>query len=109
MDTIRIGTWNVERASAAKNPQRLEILRAAKADIWVLTETRDELDLGSEYTALSSVSRSTADPPRWVTIWSRFPLPEPVNVRDTSRTVAGIYDTPHGPVLVYGTVLPWHS
>ena len=36
---LRIGTWNVEYASAARNPQRLSLLHAADADIWVLTET----------------------------------------------------------------------
>ena len=110
--SFRIGTWNVEYASLAKNGRRLEIMHAANADIWVLTETRDELDLGSGYTAVSSAPRdldrlvATA---RWVTIWSRFPLLTPIEVRDTSRTVAGLYETPLGPLLVYETVMPWHT
>jgi endonuclease/exonuclease/phosphatase family metal-dependent hydrolase len=32
-----------------------------------------------------------------------------VEVADKSRTVAAIYETPAGPLLVYGTVMPWHS
>jgi hypothetical protein len=51
---LRIGTWNVEYASAARNPQRLSRLHAADADIWVLTETQDGLDLGSGYHAVHS-------------------------------------------------------
>ena len=39
--TVRIGTWNVEYASAARNSQRLSLLLPANADIWVLTETQD--------------------------------------------------------------------
>lgn len=105
-----IGTWNVEGANLPKNPRRLEIIHAANADIWVLTETRDELDLSFPYAANSSVPRDpTVATPRWVTIWSRFPLLAPVNVRDNSRTVAAIYKSPLGRLLVYGTVMPWHS
>src|SRR4051794_309535 len=44
--TLRIGTWNVEHASAAKNAQRLAVIERADADIWVLTETQDGFDLG---------------------------------------------------------------
>ena len=43
---IRIGTWNVAQASNVRNPQRFALIRAADADIWVLTETQDELGLG---------------------------------------------------------------
>lgn len=108
--TLRIGTWNVEYANLANNPRRVEIMHAANADIWVLTETRDELNLGSAYTGISSIPRERGGPTaRWVTIWSRFPMLSSVEVRDTSRTVAAIFDTPLGPLLVYGTVMPWKS
>ena len=108
--TVRIGTWNVAYASLANNARRLALLSAASADIWILTETRDEFDLGPEHTPVSSQPRyGTVGTPRWVTIWSRFPMTEAVPVRDCSRTVAALYATPLGPLLVYGTVLPWHS
>lgn len=107
---LRIGTWNVAYANLASNPRRLEVMQAANADIWVLTETRDELDLGSGYTAVSSAPRHRTVPTsHWVTIWSRFPLRSSVEVQDAARTVAAIYDTPFGPLLVYGTVMPWQS
>ena len=68
------------------------------------------MGLGPEYRALSSEPRyRPEDPRRWVTIWSRFPLREQVAVHETSRTVAGLYDTPLGSLRVYRTVLPWHS
>ena len=107
---MRIGTWNVEYASPAKNERRLAVLRAADADVWVLTETRDSLDLSSTHQAVHSDPRyRTLARGRWVTIWSRFPLVETVAVPDTSRTVAALYETTFGQLLVYGTVLPWHS
>jgi hypothetical protein len=49
---VRIGTWNVEYAAgAAKNALRRDVLKAADADIWVLTETHDELNLTAGYTS----------------------------------------------------------
>ena len=66
---LRIGTWNVEYASAARNPLRLALIERADADIWVLTETQDGLDLGSSYSALPLRAASAeATTRRWVTI-----------------------------------------
>src|SRR3954454_2055462 len=72
MTGLRVGTWNVEGANVLANDRRLEILRIANADVWVLTETRDELNLGPEYNALSSSLRdpTVGPPPRWVTVWA---------------------------------------
>ena len=42
---LRIGTWNVEYASPAKNREGLALIQGADADIWVLTE--GGLELGS--------------------------------------------------------------
>ena len=105
---LRIGTWNVEHASPAKNPHRLERLRAADADIWVLTETQDALDLGSSYHAVHSEPRpKKPSPARWVSIWSKHPIIQRVPVREPIRTVAALCHTPLGNLLVYGTVMPW--
>jgi hypothetical protein len=105
---LRIGTWNVEHASAARNPRRLQLIHAADADIWVLTETQDGLDLGSSYNALHSEPRpKKPSPARWASIWARHPLIERVAVRDPIRTTAALYDTPLGKLLVYATVMPW--
>ena len=46
-EQLRIGTWNVEYASTARNPQRLSLLPAADADICVLAQIQDGLDLGN--------------------------------------------------------------
>ncbi len=46
---MRIGTWNVEYAAVpAKNARRRELLVGADADVWVLTETNDSLDIVGE-------------------------------------------------------------
>ena len=106
---LRIGTWNVEYASAARNPLRLALIERADADIWVLTETQDGLALGSSYTPQHSEPHPQKRPQRWVTIWSRHPLIKRIDVRDPIRTAAALYATPLGKVLVYGTVMPWSS
>ncbi len=108
---MRIGTWNVEYAAgAAKNAARLLRLRDARADLWVLTETHDDLDLGPTHTAVRSEQRPTGRAgARWVTIWSAFPVVRSVATRDPVRTTAAIVDAPRCPLLVYGTVMPWHT
>ena len=76
---MKIGTWNVEYAGEAKNLLRLQRLVQADADIWVLTETHDRLDLAPGYTSVSTPA-SRKGGGRWVTIWSRFPVLEVVPV-----------------------------
>ena len=109
--TIRIGTWNVQYAKGVeRNALRLARLRAETADIWVLTETHDDLDLSETHTAISTPQRPTGRRGgRWTTIWSRWPVMQRLDVDDPVRTVAAVVDSPDGPIAVYGTVLPWHS
>jgi endonuclease/exonuclease/phosphatase family metal-dependent hydrolase len=108
---MRVGTWNVEYAAvAAKNERRVRRIRDMNADVWVLTETNDELNLGEGYRPVSTTRRVTGRAGgRWTTIWSRFPIVRQVSVRDENRTVAAIVQAPLGELLVYGTVMPWHS
>ena len=111
---LRIGTWNVEYA----HPKRLEALRQRlarhDADIWVLTETHDELAPSSEHHPVHSAPRPKSwrgirEGSRWVTIWSRYPIaPRPIQVGDPERTACALLDLgPGRQLLVYGTVLPW--
>ncbi len=109
MPTLRIGTWNVEYAAGVdRNALRRERLVAEAADVWVLTETHDDLDLSPSHCALSTVQRPTGRVGgRWTTIWTRWPVVESIAVDDPIRTVAAVLRSPVGDVLVYGTVLPW--
>jgi endonuclease/exonuclease/phosphatase family metal-dependent hydrolase len=108
---VRIGTWNVEYAAGDdKNQRRLERIRQMDCDLWVLTETHDDLDLGAGYRAMSTTPRASGrSGARWTTIWSRFPIATRVAVEDPNRTVAALVESPSGPLVVYGTVLPWGS
>jgi hypothetical protein len=107
---MRIGTWNVEGARGRRNPDRLKILRAGKADVWVLTETHPDLDLSDPYSQVSSEPlQLTKAGFRWVSIWSHFPLVRTLPVPDPRRMVAAVFDTRTGALAVAGVVLPWHS
>ncbi len=110
--SIRVGTWNVEYARGAeKNRRRLAVLSERNADIWVLTETHDELEPPPDYHSVSTERRySAGNGGRWTTIWSRFPIVESIETLDPSRTVCVRVTTDGGPgIVVYGTVLPWHT
>lgn len=107
---MRIGTWNVEYGYGMRNTDRLALLRAHPADIWVLTETHRDLDLSETHVPVCSHPRPGRPPgSTWVTIWSRYPLIRPLPVPDPRRMAAALFDTPGGPLAVAGVVLPWHS
>lgn len=105
---MRVGTWNVEYARGAeKNRRRLELIRRANADVWVLTETHDELSLEPSYRCASSTPRPDKPGGRWVTIWSRLPPSRVLATSDPCRTAAVLLPTSRRPLIVYGTVMPW--
>lgn len=114
-DGVKIGTWNVEYARTAEaNARRRAVMDACSADIWILTETHDDLTPGAEYASAHSRQRPfygsrVAQGSRWVSIWSRYPIITRVCLpcADLERTVAALIQTPIGALLVYGTVMPW--
>ena len=56
---MRLGTWTVEYgAGRDKNARRLARLHTMNADVWILTETNDALDLGADYRSVTTTARS---------------------------------------------------
>ena len=110
---MRVGTWNVEYARPSRNLDRLAILQARDADIWVLTETHYDLDLSATHVPVHSLPRpqnkSAREGSTWVTIWSRYPLLYQLPVPDERRMVAAVFKAPQGSIAVAGVVLPWKS
>jgi len=106
---MRVGTWNVQYAAGRqKNERRLRRIQEMNCDVWILTETHDDLALGTAYQAVSTTPRASGRAgARWTTIWSRFPSIERLTVLDPHRTVAALFESPVGLLVVYGTVLPW--
>lgn len=112
---MRIGTWNVEYAYASRLDALRTVLAANYADIWVLTETHDDLAPPHCQHVLHSKPRpknwrGIRPGSRWVSIWTKYPIINEVSrpCADQERTVSALLDVGAGrPMLVYGTVLPW--
>lgn len=112
--SLRIGTWNVWYAFEDRLPALREVTQNNPADIWILTETHDNLvPYGCEHVVHSEPrpkNWSGIRPgSRWVSIWSKFPLQRlPFHLADGERTVLAQADLgPQGKLIIYGTVLPW--
>ena len=113
---MRIGTWNVAYGiGQAANSRRRRQIEAIDADIWVLTETHDDLRPGDHYADHSSAQRppgasTVRERSRWVSIWTRLPfMNKAVKLNDPERTTAALIDCGQCALLVYGTVLPWYG
>jgi endonuclease/exonuclease/phosphatase family metal-dependent hydrolase len=108
---LRVGTWNVQYARGVeKNRARFDLLASWRADVWVLTETHDDLDLSGSHTAIHSEHRYPTPGARWTTIWTSLPVLERLSTVDPRRTVAVRLDAGNaGELVVYGTVLPWNT
>jgi exonuclease III len=115
---MRIGTWNVEHArGTVPNELRRQVLESLDADIWVLTETRDELRPSPDHALTPSAPLPSGlldgsdATDRWVSIWSRFPRLGRVATADPTRTTAARFATNRdgAELIVFGTVLPWHA
>lgn len=111
---MRIGTWNVWYAYKGRLDALHQVMANNSADIWVLTETHDDLvPLGCKYVAHSEarpkVSPNIRPGSRWVSIWSKHPIEKVfLASADQKRTViARVNLGEAGDLLVYGTVLPW--
>jgi len=108
---MRIGVWNLECVNfKERNAERLAFLLERNADIWVLTETHEEIDLSPSHVhaAQSKARARSRNTMHWVSIWSRYPVIASLETKDV-RTAAAIIDSPLGQMLVFGTVWPWHS
>lgn len=109
--SLRIGTWNVEYAAGtAKNERRIALIREIECDLWVFTETHDDIDLSKTHKKQNSLPREgrrTGE--HYVAIWSKFPILQNLEVVDPRRSAAFLLDSPLGHLIVFGTVFPWHA
>jgi endonuclease/exonuclease/phosphatase family metal-dependent hydrolase len=110
---MRIATWNLERPSLQswkRLPRQRERMANLDADLWVLTETRASISPDDGYHGLHVPPHPTRRPDedeRWVSLWSRRPLRPTELPPDPRGAVSAIVDHPTGPIVLYGTVLPW--
>jgi len=80
------------------------------ADVWVLTETHVEHVPGRDFAGVHSPPFEERRPKaeRWVGIWTRWPIVELSDPAAHRRgSLAALIETPSGPIVVYGTVIPY--
>jgi hypothetical protein len=98
-------------------PALRHVVAMHSADIWVLTETHDDLSPPDWLYAKHSAQRQDSgsgirSDSRWVSIWSRYRIIKDVSLpeADRDRTIAVLLDVGRGrTMLVYGTVMPWRN
>jgi endonuclease/exonuclease/phosphatase family metal-dependent hydrolase len=114
---MRVATWNVEHVRPG-NGVRSQRIRAAIADIapdvWVLTESHPDFVPASGYVrhAVSAEAPDRRKGGRWVVIWVREGMDVlPLTVTSEPERMAAIQinRAGRGPLLVFGTVLPWRG
>jgi hypothetical protein len=112
---LRIATWNLERprqTCSRRIPYILKRLREIEADIWVLTETNGIIDLSDTHSPIASDPVTSLHSPgeNWTTIWLRSGYhAQSVPTYDPTISVCAEVDAPGGPLVIYGTVLPYHA
>jgi endonuclease/exonuclease/phosphatase family metal-dependent hydrolase len=114
---MRIATWNVERPTNATSPRSKRILarlREVDADIWILTETHDDISPGTAYSAWATKPVPEAptrhrDGERRTIVWSRWPIKERIDEDISHRTSCVLLETPLGDLVIFGTIIPYHG
>jgi exonuclease III len=108
---MRIATWNVERPTTLGRRRRLqEWLTRIDADIWILTETHEDLRPSPAHAVVATTQpdRPQRSGEAWAMIWSRYPICRLEETRDAARSVSALVALPNADELVvYATVLPW--
>ena len=113
---MRIATWNLERpknGSSQRSRLLMDKLGEIDADIWILTETHDEVIPDKGYH--SGSTDPVPEPPiihldgeHRTTIWTRWPIADTLPTSSPDRTVCADIETPYGSLLVYGTIISYH-
>lgn len=110
----RLVVWNLDHALPKRHDAaRIAAIDQAEADVVILTETHDRVrPSGDGWSAVHSAARPGRDSlERWVSLWVRpqVAMSAVIATTDPRRTVAALLDHRGRQLLVYGTVMPWHS
>jgi endonuclease/exonuclease/phosphatase family metal-dependent hydrolase len=109
---MRIATWNLDHASNSSRPidaQIAQITKLVKADILVLTETCDQVDLHAYGYKCVSPHRKNKYGKYWSTIWSKLPITHQIDCYDNETAVCAQITTPSGDLIIYGTIITWQN
>ena len=109
---MRIATWNLERpdpADVARNQARMEKIREIDADVWILTETHEVIDLSASHhgAATAPSPRKPLPGEACASVWSRWPILRRIETADPTEAVCVEVAHPEGPLLVYGSIIAY--
>lgn len=110
---MRVATWNLERVSSRswkRRPAQKAAMARVDADVWVLTETRTGVSPAEGFHGLHCPAWESGhhdEDERMVSIWSRWPIEATALAPRARGAVSGIVRTPQGPVVVFGSVIPY--
>jgi len=108
----KIANWNLERPKSKTEKTKLAIekIKEVNADIIVLTESSEAIDLSELYPfQIHTLSYERTPNEQWVTILSKWKITKQIETFDNYRTVSGIIESPFGNFTVFGTIIPYHQ
>jgi len=111
--TWNLVLWNLDHASGkTHDAARIAAISASDPDIVVLTETHDRIcPEGEGWSPVHSKPRPGCEEgERWVSLWVHPDVAVTgIDTLDPLRTIAALLDHQGRQLLVYATVMPWHS
>ncbi|MFM2385535.1 MAG: hypothetical protein RL660_292 [Bacteroidota bacterium] len=118
---MKIGTINMDWLKNKKSQKSffLEDIEKQDLDFIIITETLDSFNLSSNYNKIQTNTLPTAGKYEYldygaynkgelsvrVAIFSKHQFIEPLDVIEKFTSVAGLYKTPIGEIIVYGTII----
>lgn len=108
---MKIATWNIERLQKRKNDKILQSIKEVNADILILTEASNLIDLSDDYlysaktTSLYNINNSYRIDEYRVIIYSKYPIIKSIKTNDDATSCCVEIKTPNGNLLVYGTII----
>jgi hypothetical protein len=105
---MRVGTWNLQQAVPgwSKATAQAELMNSIDADIWCLTEAHGAVVLAG-HQITHSTPRPSKPQQRWSAISTRWPI-TPIQA-DHEGLALGRVTSPHGPLVVATSVMPWRG
>ncbi len=111
---MKIATWNLERLkkSTSKNQTIVDCLININADIFILTETNEIINLGDAYNCFHT---SKLEEPfyskgeRRVSIYTKYDFIEDFKTFRADTSICIKLKTPLGALAVYGTIIGTHG
>ena len=109
---MRIATWNLDHASKSRRSivdAQIAQMKKIDADIWVLTETCEQVDLHADGYECVTPHRNIKYGKYWSTIWSRLPIAHQIDCYDNETAVCAQITSLLGDLIIYGTIITWKN